>query len=181
MTDHRTDWHRLSIRTAPMAYAEATGWWNAEDAVWMLDRRLDGGALAYAHTVTDLGPADVLVLPAPSGPVVKKSWGWECGNVEADDLADADAWAAELPQHIADSRAIAAHIRGLGEVTEVREVPEPPVWLDPQPLVPRPEPVTPTLAQDVATVRAWEVDEGANYPNEAMVRILDVIDIWVTK
>ena len=59
------------------------------------------------------GPADVLVLLAPSGPVVKRSWGWECGETEAEDLEGAEGWAAELPQHIADSRAISAHIRGL--------------------------------------------------------------------
>ena len=56
---------------------------------------------------------DCIALPAPSGPVVKHTWGWECGNVEADDLADAMGWEDELPQHIADSRAISAHIRGL--------------------------------------------------------------------
>ena len=35
--------------------------------------------------------------------------------------------------------------------------------------------LTPTLAEDVATVRAWEIDEGAKYPNEEMARILAAV------
>ena len=132
MTEHRTDWQLLTIELEDGSTVEALGWWCHRNARWVLDRIVnDKVYFATPDTVLERNDADVLVLPAPSGPVVKQTWGWLCGDTEAEDLEGADGWADELPQHIADSRAIAAHIRGLTAEQ---------VWLDPEPLVPRPEP-----------------------------------------